>query len=220
MPVIPQAEHVVIAVLACTLAWMVWKHHHLRLRKLWEKVKAGRSRHWRAKSPHDCPACQADVRLAAHRVTREVVPWSEVKNTRGRKKRIETRGFACPDPDYDYFGSTDPEVHALVGYGKRGKYRDIQTLKCQACECVFSARRNTPLYYLKTAHDQVEIVLWLLAEGVDVSVLVRYTGHVDATLTRWLARQRNLEVIDTASGLVRAGAQPAVCGPEAALPAG
>jgi hypothetical protein len=53
---------------------------------------------------------------------------------------------------------------------------------------VFSCRRNTPLYYLKTAHDRVEIVLWLLAKGVDVSVLVRYTGHVDATLTRWLVR--------------------------------
>ena len=53
---------------------------------------------------------------------------------------------------------------------------------------MFSSRRNTPLYYIKTDHDRVEIVLWLLAEGVDVSVLVRYTGHVDATLTRWLLR--------------------------------
>jgi hypothetical protein len=27
-----------------------------------------------------------------------------------------------------------------------------------------------------------------LAEGVDISVLVRFTGHVDATVTRWLLR--------------------------------
>ncbi len=30
--------------------------------------------------------------------------------------------------------------------------------------------------------------LWLLAEGMDISVLVRFTGHVDATLSRWLTR--------------------------------
>ena len=34
--------------------------------------------------------------------------------------------------------------------------------------------------------DRVELVLWFLAEGVDVSVLVRFTGHADATLARWL----------------------------------
>jgi len=167
---------------------MVWKHHHRRLRKLWEKVKAGHPRHWRAKSPHDCPACEAGVKVAVRHGVREVVPWSEMKSRRGRKKRIETRGFACPNEACRYCGSTDPDVHALVGCGKRGKHHDIQTLKCQACGCVFSCRRNTPLYYIKTAHDRVEIVLWLLAEGVDESVLVRYTGHVDATLTRWLLR--------------------------------
>ena len=188
MPITSQIEHGVIVLLGCILAWMVWKHHHRRLGKLWEKVKAGRPRRWRAKSPHDCPACQEGVRLAVQRVRREVAPWSEVKSRRGRKKRIETRGLACPRATCKYSGVTNPEVHALVGYGKRGKDHDIQTLKCQACGCVFSSRRNTPLYYIKTAHDRVEIMLWLLAEGVDVSVLVRYTGHVDATLTRWLVR--------------------------------
>jgi hypothetical protein len=30
--------------------------------------------------------------------------------------------------------------------------------------------------------------LWYLAEGVNRAVLVRYTGHKDATLARWLER--------------------------------
>jgi hypothetical protein len=34
----------------------------------------------------------------------------------------------------------------------------------------------------------VEFVLWLLTEGVDASVLVRFNGHADATLARWLER--------------------------------
>jgi hypothetical protein len=32
------------------------------------------------------------------------------------------------------------------------------------------------------------MVLWFLAEGVNRAVLVRYTGHKDATLARWLER--------------------------------
>ncbi len=32
------------------------------------------------------------------------------------------------------------------------------------------------------------MVLWFLAEGVNRAVLVRYTGHHDATLARWLER--------------------------------
>lgn len=32
------------------------------------------------------------------------------------------------------------------------------------------------------------MVLWFLAEGVDYAVMVRYTGHQDATIARWLER--------------------------------
>ena len=32
------------------------------------------------------------------------------------------------------------------------------------------------------------MVLWFMAEGVDLSVMVRYTGYSDATLARWLTR--------------------------------
>jgi len=45
MRIISQVEHVVIAVLVCIVVRIVWKQHHRRLRKLWEKVKAGRPRH-------------------------------------------------------------------------------------------------------------------------------------------------------------------------------
>jgi hypothetical protein len=44
------------------------------------------------------------------------------------------------------------------------------------------------LYYVKTEAEAVEEVLWWLAEGVDISVLVRKTGHSEGTLTRWLNR--------------------------------
>lgn len=52
----------------------------------------------------------------------------------------------------------------------------------------FSSRKGTPLYYLKNKTGDIEIVLWFLAEGVDISVMVRYTGKADATIARWLDR--------------------------------
>jgi IS1 family transposase/transposase-like protein len=181
-------EHLIIACLVYALLRVLWKQHRRRLEKLWKKVKKGPPRRWRPKSPKDCPACQSGVSLSLPRIRRDVKPWSQIKSTRGRKKTIKTQGFACPNVDCAYFGNRDATLHALVGNGKRGKHKPIQTLRCQACKCSFSSRRNTPLYYLKTAPDRVEMCLWLLAEGVDISVLVRFTGHVDATVTRWLLR--------------------------------
>lgn len=79
-------------------------------------------------------------------------------------------------------------MHALVGNGKRGVNDDIQHFRCQWCRKDFTCRRNTPLYYLKTASDRIEMVLWLMAEGVDISVMVRYTGRAESTISRWLER--------------------------------
>jgi transposase-like protein/IS1 family transposase len=116
----------------------------------------------------------------------DIRPYNECKSRRGRKKTVKTGGFACPNVNCTYCGVTDDTLHALVGYGS---HNGIQRFKCQACAKVFTSRVNTPLYYLKTDPKQVEFVLWFLAEGVDVSVLVRFTGHADATLARWLERR-------------------------------
>jgi IS1 family transposase len=82
----------------------------------------------------------------------------------------------------------DAQIHALVGDGTHGKTERIQTFRCQACQTTFSARRNTPLYRLKTASYRVAEVLTALAEGLDVAAAVRVFGHRPATITRWLAR--------------------------------
>jgi transposase-like protein/IS1 family transposase len=113
------------------------------------------------------------------------VPYSQTKSPRGRKKSVATQGYACPHPHCAYCGITDDAIHALVGYGHHNR---IQRFKCQACRKVFTSRIGTPLYYLKTDLKQVEMVLWFLAEGVDVSVMVRFTGCGDATIARWLER--------------------------------
>jgi transposase-like protein len=77
------------------------------------------------------------------------------------------------NPACAYFGHTDEGIHALVRHTTRGKDRDIPYLCCQACHSVFSSRQGTPLYYLKTKAERVEMVRWFVAEGVDYVVMVR-----------------------------------------------
>ncbi len=115
-------------------------------------------------------------------------PWCEVKSRRGGPKRIDTAGFACTNHQCLYFGITEARVHALVGDGKHGHVERIQTFRCQACRTTFSARRDTPLYRLKTPSQQVAVVLSALAEGLDPSAAERVFGFRQATITRWLVR--------------------------------
>jgi len=83
---------------------------------------------------------------------------------------------------------TDVSAHAVVGNGTRGQRKDIQSWKCQACGKKFTSRVHTPLYRLKTDPEKVILVLILLANGCDLSVLVRCTPHAEAAVTRWLER--------------------------------
>jgi hypothetical protein len=91
-------------------------------------------------------------------------PWREVKSRRGAPKRVNTEGYACPNQGCSSFGITEAQIHALVGDGKHGPVERIQTFRCQACRTTFSARRDTPLYRLKTpsrAGSQWYSLRWL-----------------------------------------------------------
>jgi IS1 family transposase len=142
------------------------------------------------RSPDDCPACRlaSIASSGGGSAPAPVRPWSEVKSRRGAPKRVNTDGFACPNPQCAYFGITDAHVHALVGDGKHGHAERIQTFRCQACRTTFSARRDTPLYRLKTPSSQIAMVLSALAEGLDPSAAERVFGYRRATITTWLTR--------------------------------
>jgi transposase-like protein len=163
--------------LSVLVVWLGWQQYGRRLKRWWGRQQARLPRHWHAKSAADCPQCRAGLDVRVVRAPGTVRPYGERKSRRGRRKQIQTEGLACPNPACPYCGVTKAALHALVGYGKRGKGQAIQRLRCQHCHTVFSCRRGTPLYYLKTDDAEVEMVLWFLAEGVDVSVMVRYTGH-------------------------------------------
>jgi IS1 family transposase len=129
------------------------------------------------------------VELMVVKPRTDVIPYFQRKSSRGRMKRLSTEGHACPNPDCEYFGVVDHQLHALlVGDGKRGKLKPIQYWKCQHCEKRFTSRLHTPLYCLKSDEGQIILVLMLLAEGCDLSVLVRCSRYSEATVSRWLER--------------------------------
>jgi transposase-like protein len=142
------------------------------------------------RTPLDCPACchSSPFSTGAGPSPLPLRPWCEVKSRRGAPKRIPTEGFACPNQQCLYFGSTEAHIHALVGDGKHGRAEQIQTFRCQACRTTFSARRNTPLYRLKTPSHQIALVLSALAEGLDSSAAERVFGFRQATIMTWLFR--------------------------------
>ena len=179
-----------ILLLACCLH-LLWLRHRAKFKRWLKHNKDRLPRQWKPKSPHDCHACQHELQLTTATINHVVLPYAKRKSTRGRRKSVASHGIACLNLHCAYFGITDQHIHALVSHGKRGQRRDIQYFKCQACQKAFSSRKGTPLYYLKTSVETVEMVLWFLAEGVDRSVLVRYTGHPDSTIARWLKRVGN-----------------------------
>jgi transposase-like protein len=140
------------------------------------------------RTPNDCPACRVTPRPGLPPASPPLKPYSQVKSPRGRKKRIATAGYACPNPDCLYYGITDEHMHALVGYGGHGRQEYIRDLKCQACHAKFSVRYGTVLYRLKTPARRVGEVLSALAEGLSVGAAVRVFGHGEFTIRTWLTR--------------------------------
>jgi transposase-like protein len=171
--------------LLCALCWL---HPGPAQPRAAAKRRTRLPRLLKPRCPDDCPACRLASTASLGGGPAPVRPWREVKSRRGAPKRIDTEGFACPNPQCRYCGITDAHMHALVGDGKHGRAERIQTFRCQACRTTFSARRDTPLYRLKTPSQQIAMVLSALAEGLDPSAASRVFGYRQATITAWLTR--------------------------------
>jgi hypothetical protein len=134
------------------------------------------------RTPDDCPACCVTPQPGLPPASTHLKPYSQVKSPRGRKQRIVTAGYACPNPDCLYRGNTDDQIHALVGCGGHGSQEYIQDLKCQACGTKFNVRCGTVLYRLKTPARRVGEVLSAMAEGLSVGATVRVFGQGEFTI--------------------------------------
>jgi len=101
-------ERCIILIQIGLLAWLLWRQWRPRLKRLWQQhVKPRLRRRWKPKAPEDCPACQPGVHWAQHPIRRDVMPYAQRKSRRGRRKSIDTHGWACLNPAGYYFGITD-----------------------------------------------------------------------------------------------------------------
>lgn len=138
-------ERLVILLLSMALLQAGWKLYRGKVKRWWKRVKDHLPRHWRPKSPEDCPLCQVERRTVKQvEPLEKPIAYSKRKSTRGRKKQLDTTGMACPNEACVYFGETDASRHALIGHGKIGQDKTIQRWMCVACETTFSCRKDTP----------------------------------------------------------------------------
>jgi transposase-like protein len=149
-------------------------------------TKRRSSRPLRPRTPDDCPLCQETSESPAP--PKIVTPYAQRKSAAGRKKTIDTQGYACPHRDCDYFRITDAAVNALIGYGHHGRHEPIQDFFCKACERKFTARRDIPLYRLKASSVRVAQALHAIAEGLSLRAAARVFSTSETTLRSWLSR--------------------------------
>jgi transposase-like protein/IS1 family transposase len=177
------AASIVVALLAYVflqLLWLVWPCSvAAKIRRI--------QRQWHPRSPDDCPHCLAWTPPQPADLV-EVMPWKAIRCPRGAKKRLDSEGVACPNPNCVYFGCSVESIHAMVACGVRGKTDQIRRWKCQACGTSVSERKYTPLYHLKTPPARICLVMALLANGLDPSAAARVFRHDHRTIRRWLTR--------------------------------
>ena len=63
-----------------------------------------------------------------------------------------------------------------------------QRYRCDCCGATFSARKGTAFYRLRTAADQVTLVLTLLGHGCPPQAIVAAFGYDERTVAHWLAQ--------------------------------
>lgn len=149
-------------------------------------TQSARRRLLRPRTSEDCQLCRGAVTSLVN--ARTVIPYAQRKSPRGRKKTLNTYGYACPNTDCLYFQITDANLHALIGYGHHGRHEPIRDLFCQACQSKFTARRHTALYRLKSPSTRVARVLHAVAEGLSVHAAARVFSLSETTVRHWLAR--------------------------------
>ena len=132
---------------------LFWKRYKKRIKALFEKQKTKRPWSLNPKTPDDCPACVEGETLRKVNAEPRALPppWKTCKGPGGPRKRIDTEGHCCINPECRYFRIRDAHWHALVGNGVRGETDDIQRLICQACKRRFTVRCNTVLRNLKNS---------------------------------------------------------------------
>jgi transposase-like protein len=93
------------------------------------------------------------------------------------------------DPQQQFCHNPACPARGRVGQGHIGvQSRQEQRYVCHTCGRTFAATTGTPFYRLRTAADQVTLVLTLLSHGCPPQAIVAAFGLDERTVAAWLAR--------------------------------
>ena len=93
------------------------------------------------------------------------------------------------DPQTVFCPNLDCPARGQVGQGNIGVFHNKEhRYICHQCHKTFTETKGTPFYRLRTAKDQVTVVLTLLAYGCPAQAIVVAFGLDERTVRDWLAR--------------------------------
>ena len=93
------------------------------------------------------------------------------------------------DPQGQFCHNANCPARGQVGRGNIGvQSQREQRYICHTCGRTFAATMGTPFYRLRTAADQVTLVLTLLSHGCPPQAIVAAFGLDERTVAAWLAR--------------------------------
>jgi transposase-like protein len=93
------------------------------------------------------------------------------------------------DPQRQFCHNADCPARGQVGQGNIGVHsQQEQRYVCHTCGRTFAASTGTPFYRLRTATDQVTLVLTLLCHGCPPPAIVAAFALDERTVAAWLAR--------------------------------
>ena len=117
-------ERLVIVLMGIALLRAWWKLYKGKVKRWLTRAKDHLPRHWRPKSPDDCPLCLAEAQTESPVETpASPVAYPARKSPRGRKKQLDTNGFACPKKPVCTLVKRMPAAMRLSDTGKSVKTR-------------------------------------------------------------------------------------------------
>ncbi len=108
----PTSTPETLLLLLLTVQFLFWLVELARVDQPAAPRKASRSgpRPLQPRTADDCHQCRRANNAPALAVSQAVIPCARLKSSQGRKKSIDTAGYACPHPNCRYFNNPDPQA--------------------------------------------------------------------------------------------------------------
>ena len=122
------AELLLVSIFLCLYMHTLQRSQFVKQMQAWLNYLRGKQRRQlRPNTPQECALCAAhSTPVNQPNAAVRIRSWAEQKSVQGRKKRVSSEGYCCPNAVCVYFKVTDESKHALVSNGWRGQRERIR----------------------------------------------------------------------------------------------